>query len=58
MDTTTWSVTLLILNCLLLLIGKSSGWLLPVRLFKRQDPDTVGPSRPWAYRDPAIHVPR
>ena len=59
MDTTTWSVTLLVINCTMLLIEQSSGWLWPVRLFSRQEPDTTGegPPVPWAYRDPAVHQP-
>ena len=59
MDTTTWSVTLLVINCTMLLIEQSSGWLWPVRLFSRAEPDTTGegPSLPWAYRDPTLHQP-
>ena len=55
MDTTTWSV----INCTMLLIEQSSGWLWPVRLFSRQEPDTTGegPPVPWAYRDPTVHQP-
>ena len=38
MNTTTWSTTLLVVNCTMLLIEQSSGWLWPVRLFSRPLP--------------------